>query len=164
MSGCASNQTFHVIDSKTGEPLGDVRVERLESAIKPSEIPFVMYDELSPVEKKTTNETGAVTFKTTGSKFMVNPSGDNPAFNKAYVKTTWSGATVIYPAEHREVSVTRRDGVVNVALERRWVDSSKLRREIASASSHEDNPVKPASAEVAEQGERSNAADTHSGN
>ncbi len=121
LSGCASQQTFRVVDAKSGELLGDVQVERLEGGYRPSEMPFVVLNELSPVEKQTTNQSGAVTFQKSGSKFIVNPSGDNPAYNDAYVKVTWSGAEVCYPGEYREVSVARKDGIVAIPLQRRWI-------------------------------------------
>ena len=77
LSGCASQHTLRVVDAKSGEPLGDVRIERLEGGYRPSSMPFVVLNDLSPVEKQTTNESGSVTFEKTGSKFMVNPSGNN---------------------------------------------------------------------------------------
>jgi hypothetical protein len=76
-SGCASQQTLRVVDAQSGEPLDEVRVERLEGSYKPSAIPFVVVNELSPSEKQATNKSGTVTFKTSGDKFMVNPSRDN---------------------------------------------------------------------------------------
>ena len=103
-----SQQTFRVVDAKSGEPLGDVRVERLEGGYRPSSMPLVVLNQLSPAEKQTTNESGSVTFQKSGSKFMVNPSGKNPVYNHAYVTATWSGAKVCYPSEHREFSVTRK--------------------------------------------------------
>ena len=119
LSGCASQQTFRVVDARSGEPLGDVRVERLEGGYRPSAMPFMLVNELSPIEKQTTNESGSVTFTKSGSSFMVNPSGANPAYNDAYVKATWSGAKVCYPGQYREFSVARKDGVVEIPLHRR---------------------------------------------
>ena len=127
LSGCASQQTFRVVDAKSGEPLGDMRVERLEGGYRPSAMPFVVLNELSPAEKQTTNESGSVTFQKSGSKFMVNPSGDNPVYNHAYVKTTWSGAKVCYPGEYREFSITRKDGVIEIPLQRRWIGGEERR-------------------------------------
>ena len=92
LSGCASQQTFRVVDAKSGELLGDVQVERLEGGYRPSAMPFVVLNELSPVEKQTTNQSGSVTFQKSGSKFIVNPSGDNPAYNDAYVKVNLVGS------------------------------------------------------------------------
>jgi hypothetical protein len=139
LSGCASQRTFRVVDSKSGEPLGDVRVERLEGGYRPSAMPFVVLKELSPAEKQTTNESGSVTFQRSGSNFMVNPSGTNPAYNDAYVTATWSGAKVCYPGEHREFSVTRKDGVVEIPLQRRWIGAEEPRSEKASVSSPAEN-------------------------
>jgi hypothetical protein len=127
LSGCASQQTIRIVDAKSGEPLGDVRVERLEGSYRPSSMPLVVLNELSPAEKQTTNESGAVTFEKSGSSFMVNPSGANPAFNDAYVKATWSGADVRYPGEYREISVARKDGVVEIPLRRRWIGGEEPR-------------------------------------
>ncbi len=125
--GCASQQTFRVVDAKSGEPLGDINVERLEGGYRPSAMPFVVLNELSPAEKQTTSQSGSVTFQKSGSKFMVNPSGNNPAYNDAYVKATWSGAAVCYPGMYREFSITRKDGVVEIPLERRWIDGEERR-------------------------------------
>ena len=122
LGGCTAPQTFRVVDAKSGEPLGNVRVERLEGGYRPSATPLVLLNELSPAEKQMTNESGSVTFEKSGSKFMVNPSDMNPAYNDAYVRTTWSGVTVCYPSEHREFSVTRKDGVVEIPLRRRALD------------------------------------------
>jgi len=94
LSGCASQPTLRIVDAKSGAPLGNVRVERLEGCYRPSAMPFVVLNALSPVEKQTTNESGAVTFQKSGSKFMVNPSGDNSAYHDAYVSLTWWGAKV----------------------------------------------------------------------
>jgi len=126
LSGCASPPALRVVDAKSGQPLGDVRVERLEGGYRPSAIPFVLVNRLSPAEKQTTNKCGLATFQKSGSQFMVNPSRDNPTYNKAYVKLTWSGAKVCYPGEYREFSVARKDGVVEIPLQRRWVGSEDL--------------------------------------
>jgi hypothetical protein len=139
LSGCASPQTFRVVDAKSGDPLGDVRVERLEGGYRPSSMPFVVFYELSPVEKQTTNESGSVTFQKSGSELMVNPSGRNPVYNRAYVKATWSGVKVCYPSEHREFSVTRKDGVIEIPLQRRWIGGEEARPEKVSVSSREEN-------------------------
>ena len=137
LSGCASQQTFRVVEAKSGRPLGDVRVERLEGGYRPSSMPLVVLHEVSPTEKQTTNESGSVTFQRSGSNFMVNPSGNNPAYNDAYVKVTWSGAKVCYPGEYREFSVTRKDGVVEIPLRRRWIDGEEPRPDKDSANSRE---------------------------
>jgi hypothetical protein len=126
LSGCASQQTFRIVDAKSGEPLGNVRVERLEGCYRPSAMPFVVLNTLSPVEKQTTNESGSVTFQKSGSKFMVNPSGDNADYHDAYVKLTWWGAKVRYPCEYREFSVKRKDGVVEIPLQHRWIGGEDL--------------------------------------
>ena len=103
----AAPPALRVVDAKSGQPLGDVRVERLEGGYRPSAIPFVLVNRLSPAEKQTTNQCGLATFQKSGSQFMVNPSSDNPTYNKAYVKLTWSGAKVCYPGEYREFSVAQ---------------------------------------------------------
>jgi hypothetical protein len=127
LAGCASQQTFRVVDAKSGEPLGDVRVERLEGSYRLSPAPFVVLNDLSPAEKQTTNGSGSVTFEKSGSTFMVNPSGTNPVYNDAYVEATWSGAKVRYPGEYREFSVARKDGVVEIPLRRRWTGGEEPR-------------------------------------
>ncbi len=139
VSGCASQETFRVVDAKSGKPLGDVRVERLEESYRPSAMPYVVLNELSPAEKQTTNKSGSVTFQKSGSKFMVNPSGTNPAYNDAYVTVTWSGAKVQYPSEYREFSATRKDGVVEIPLRRRWISGEEPQPDKASASHREEN-------------------------
>ena len=163
LSGCASPQTFRVVDAKSGEPLGDVRVERLEGGYRLSPMPFVVLNELSPAEKQTTNESGSVTFQKSGSKFMVNPSGMDPAYNHAYVTATWSGAKVRYPSEYREFSVTRKDGVIEIPLERRSISGKEALPEKASASSREENRRKSDTDDVAQHDDRSDIADTRPG-
>lgn len=133
LCGCASQQTFRVVDDKSGQPLKDLRVERLEGGYSPSSTPFVVLNELSPAEKLDTNESGSVTFQKSGSKFMVNPSHANPGYTDAYVTATWSGATVCYPAEHREFSVARKDGVLEIPLRRRSLDDDPSSADMASA-------------------------------
>ena len=127
LSGCASQPTFRVVDAKSREPLSSLRVERLEASYELSSVPFVVLNDLSPAEKQTTNESGSVTFQKSGSKFMVNPSSRNPLYNHAYVTTTWSGAKVCYPSEHREFSVTKKGGVIEIPLESRWNDGAEAR-------------------------------------
>ncbi len=164
LSGCASQQAFRVVDAKSGEPLGDMRVERLEGSYQPSAIPLVVLNELSPVEKQTTNESGSVTFQKSG-KFMVNPSGSrNPVYNHAYVTTTWSGAKVYYPNEHREFSVARKDGVIEIPLQPRWIGGEEPHPEKASASSREENRGKSDTGDVAQKDDRLGIADTRLGN
>ena len=160
LSGCASQQTFRVVDAKSGEPLGDVRVERLEGGYRLSPMPFVVLNELSPAEKQTTNESGSVTFQKSGSKFMVNPSDTNPAYNHAYVTATWSGAKVRYPSEYREFSVTRKDGVVEIPLQRRWIGGKEPLPEKASASSRDEGRRKSDAGDVVRQDDRSSIAGT----
>jgi hypothetical protein len=126
LSGCASQQTIRVVDAKSGVPLCDVRVERLEGGYRPSAVPLVVVNKLSPVEAQTTDKGGSVTFHQSGAKFMVNPSTLNPAYNHAYVKVTWSGAQVRYPGEYREFSVARRNGVIEIPLKRRWLTADDL--------------------------------------
>jgi len=163
-SGCASQQTFRVVDARSGEPLADVRVERLEGGYRPSSRPFVVLNELSPAEKQTTSASGSVTFQKSGSQFMVNPSDTNPAYSDAYVKATWAGATVCYPHEHREFSVTRKDGVVDIPLRRRGMPGEAPRSDTASAASHAENPGNSASGDGAQHDDRSGLADTRPGN
>jgi hypothetical protein len=138
LSGCASQQAFRVVDAKSGEPLCDMRVERLEGGYRQSAMPFVLLNDLAPVEKLTTSDSGSVTFEKSGNKFIANPSGRNPAYNTAYVKAGWFGATVLYPGEHREFSVSRKDGVIEIPLQRRWIDGDGPRPEKASAASHDE--------------------------
>jgi hypothetical protein len=113
LSGCARLQTFRVVD-ESGEPLRGVPVERLEGSLQLDPVPFFLLDSMSPVEKRTTDGTGSVTFHEGGKQFMVNPRSNN----QVYVTATWSGAKICYPAERpsREISVRRTDGVVEVAL------------------------------------------------
>ena len=149
LCGCASQQALRVVDAKSGEPLGDVPVERLEGGYRPSAMPFVVFNELSPAEKQTTNESGSAAFQKSGGKFMVNPSHQNPAYNDAYVKATWSGAKVCYPNEYREFSVARKNGVVEIPLRRRWV-GEEPHAEKASAGSHDENRPKSDAGAVAQ--------------
>jgi len=58
----------------------------------------------------------------------------NPAYNHAYVKATWSGAEVCYPSEHREFSVARKNGVIEIPLQRRRIGDEEPRPEKASAN------------------------------
>ena len=122
--GCSRIQTFRVVDAKTGQPLDGVRAERLEGSIRPSSMPFVLFDQVAPIETKNTDATGAVAFQQPGQKFMINPSSKDPSHNQAYVVATHSGAKIIYPAEHREFTVQARDGVVEIPLESRILDLS----------------------------------------
>jgi hypothetical protein len=116
LSGCTQLQTFRVVDSQSGQPIEGVQVERLRSSIEPSSMPFVLFKSLSPVEKQTTDESGVSTFKEPGTQAILNPDGKNPAYNKAYVTTTWSGVKVLYPDDYREISVKPVDGVVEIPL------------------------------------------------
>jgi hypothetical protein len=118
--GCSAAPTLRVVDAKSKEPVGDVRVERLEGGYHPSAMPFVIINDLSPAEKQTTDAAGSVKFQKNGSQFMVNPDAANPGYNDAYVKLNWSGATVLYPNTYHEFSVPAKDGVVEIPLRRRW--------------------------------------------
>ncbi|MGD0898814.1 MAG: hypothetical protein ABR915_13335, partial [Thermoguttaceae bacterium] len=96
LPGCARLQTFRVVDAQSGQPVDGVRAERLEGSIQASELPLVLLDSLSPVEKGATNASGAMTFEKTGTKFWFNPSAKNPAYGQAYVTATWAGARICY--------------------------------------------------------------------
>ena len=163
LSGCASQQSFRIVDAKSGEPLGDVRVERLEGGYRPSSMPFVVVNALSPVEKQTTNPSGAATFDKSGSKFMVNPARANPDYGDAYVKATWSGATVRYPREYREFSVPRRNGVVEIPLRRRGGGSDASRSDKATAGSPAENHGQSAAGDAAPHDDRSGIVDARQG-
>jgi hypothetical protein len=80
-----------------------------------------LLDSLSPVEKGTTNTSGAMTFEKTGTKFWFNPSAKNPAYGQAYVTATWAGARICYPDECREILVKPIGGVVEVPLPSRLI-------------------------------------------
>jgi hypothetical protein len=163
LSGCTAQQTFRVVDATSGEPLGDVRVERLQGSYRSSGLPFVVLNELSPAEKQTTNESGSVTFQKSGSKFMVNPSHTNPAYYDAYVTATLSGVKVCYPAEHREFPVARQDGTVNIPLQRRWSGAEEPGADKAPASSRAENRSKSDTGDVAPHDDRTGIADTRPG-
>jgi hypothetical protein len=165
LSGCASQQTFRVVDAKSGEPLGDVRVERLEDqGYRLTRMPFVVLNEFAPAEKQTTNESGTVAFQKSGRTFMVNPSGTDPAYNHAFVTATWSGAKVRYPSEYREFSVTRKDGVVEIPLQCRWIGGKELSPEKAAATaSREENRPKSDTRDAAQQDNPLGIADTRPG-
>ena len=154
VAGCASQETIRVVDATSGEPLGNVRVERLEESYRPSAMPFVLMDELAPVEKQTTSEAGSVTFQKSGSKFMVNPSGTNPAYNDAYVKLTWSGAQVHYLGEYREFPVSKKDGVIEIPLRRRLIIAKDPRLASASASHTDTSRGKPDPVDAAQHEDR----------
>ena len=161
VAGCASQETIRVVDATSGEPLGNVRVERLEESYQPSAMPFVLMDELSPVEKQTTSESGSVTFQKSGSKFMVNPSGENSAYNDAYVKLTWSGAKVHYLGEYREFPVSKKDGVIEIPLRHRLIIAKEPRLAAnAPASQTDTNRGKPDPADATQHDDRPATANT----
>jgi hypothetical protein len=161
VAGCASQETIRVVDATSGEPLGNVRVERLEESYQPSAMPFVVMDELSAAEKQTTDQAGAVTFQKSGSKFMVNPSGANSAYNDAYVKVTWSGAKVHYLGEYREFPVSKKDGVVEIPLRRRLIIPKEPQLAANASASHTDtNRGKPDPADATQHDDRPATADT----
>jgi hypothetical protein len=114
--GCARTQTFRVVDSQSGRPLDGVQSERLEGKVRPSAMPLVLLNDLSPVEHGTTDSSGVVKFQKPGKEFAFNPTSKNPECGRAYVASTWSGATIRYPDEHREVAVKPIDGVIEVPL------------------------------------------------
>ena len=132
LCGCTRLQTFRVVDSQSGQPIEGVQVERLHGSVKPSAMPFVLLDSVSPVEKQTTDSSGMSRFKESGTQAMLNPDSKNPAYGKAYVSTSWSGVKVIYPDEYREISVTPVDGVVEIPLPSRHAASLSKHRQIAS--------------------------------
>ena len=143
VAGCSRLQTFRVVDAQSGQPLDGVRAERLEGHLQTSEIPLVLLDAMSPVEAHATDASGSVVFQGPGAKFMVNPSSKNPSYNQAYVTATWSGAKVLYPAEHREISVKARDGVVEIPLLSRILDAPPQAHEAAHRDDpKEDHPVR----------------------
>jgi hypothetical protein len=121
VSGCAQIQTFRVVDAQSGQPVESVRGERLQGSIRASELPLVLLDSLSPVEAASTNASGSMAFEKAGTKFWFNPSSKNPAYGQAYVTATWSGATIHYPDECRDISVKAVNGVVEVPLPSRTI-------------------------------------------
>jgi len=120
-SGCTRLQAVRVVDAQSGRPLEGVHVERLQSSVRPSPMPLVLYDALSPVERQVTDASGATAFKEPGTKVMCNPSMKNPAYGRAYVKSGLSGVTICYPDEYREITVKPVDGVVEVPLSARRI-------------------------------------------
>ena len=127
-------------------------------------MPFVVVNELSPAEKQTTSKSGSVTFQKSGSKFMVNPSARTPPTIDAYVKLTWSGATVHYPGEYREFSVTRKNGVIQIPLRRRWVEAEEPPADKASASGRQENRWKFDSGDVVPHNDPPGLVNTRPGN
>jgi hypothetical protein len=120
LSGCARLQTMRVVD-QSGQPVNEVQVERLQGGIKPSPMPFVLVNSLTPAEKKSTDKAGSVAFDKAGKQFMVNPSSKNSAYGSAFVTVTLTGAKVCYPAESREISVSAVDGVIEIPLPNRGI-------------------------------------------
>jgi hypothetical protein len=116
LSGCARLQTFRVVDAQSGQPLDGVQAERLDGSVRPSAIPLVLADTLSPVERQAADPSGAVNFKKAGSQFAFNPRSGNPGYGRAFVAATWSGVKIRYPDEQREVPIKPIDGVVEVPL------------------------------------------------
>ena len=119
LSGCARFQTLRVVDAQSGQPLDGVRVERLHGSLRPSAMPLVLLNTVSPVERKMTDDSGSVTFEKAGTQVMCNPDFMNPAYGRAYVTATWSGAKICYPDEYREISVKPVAGVVEIPLRNR---------------------------------------------
>jgi hypothetical protein len=115
-AGCSQMQIFRVVDGQSRQPLDGIRGERLVGKIETSEIPLVLINAQTPVESRESDKTGALTFKQSGAHFMLNPNSKNALYGQAYVTATWSGATICYPEEHREISVPRVDGVVEIPL------------------------------------------------
>jgi hypothetical protein len=113
LSGCARLQTLRVVD-ESGQPLGGIAVERLEGSLEFDPVPGFLRDNLSPVEKLTSDSAGSVAFKQSGKQFMVNPHSNN----QAYVTASWSGATVCYPGDPhaQEIPIRRVNGVVEIPL------------------------------------------------
>ena len=116
LSGCARLQTFRVVDAQSGQPLDGVQAERLDGSVRPSAVPLVLADTLSPVERQASDPSGAVNFKKAGAQFAFNPRSNSPGYGRAFVAATWSGVKIRYPDEHREVPVKPIDGVVEVPL------------------------------------------------
>ncbi len=123
LTGCTQLQTIRVVDSQTGKPIQGVRVERLNSKVEPSAMPLVLLDSLTPAEKAVTNESGEARFKEAGNKAMLNPDGRDPTYGKAYVCVSWWGVKVRYPDEYREISVSPVNGVVEVPLPKRHLET-----------------------------------------
>jgi hypothetical protein len=131
LSGCTRLQTFRVVDSQSGQPIEGVQVERLHGSVKPSAMPFVLVNSLSPVEKELTDSSGMSSFKESGTQAILNPDSKNPAYGKAYVSTSWTGVKVLYPDDYREISVTPVNGVVEIPLPMRHSTIKPKHREIA---------------------------------
>jgi hypothetical protein len=131
LCGCTRLQTFRVVDSQSGQPIEGVQVERLNSSIQPSAMPFVLLKSLSPVEKEVTDSSGMSRFKESGTQAMLNPDSKNAAYGKAYVSTSWSGVKVLYPDDYRQISVTPVDGVVEIPLPSRHKASPAKQHQIA---------------------------------
>jgi hypothetical protein len=122
LPGCTRLQTFRVVDARSGEPLDGVQGERLEGSLRPSKIPLILENRLSPDEAQTSNASGSIAFEKPGAKFMFNPSSKNPEYSEACVTTSPSGAKILYPDEYREISVKPSKGVVEIPLRSRELD------------------------------------------
>jgi hypothetical protein len=120
-SGCASLQSFRVVDAQTGQPLEEIKAERLKGNVHFSAIPLVMLDDLAPVERRATDASGAIKFEQAGSQFAFNPSSSHAGYGAAFVTATSSGIVIRYPEERpcRTISVMPINGVVDVPLRRR---------------------------------------------
>ena len=123
LSGCSPLQTIRVVDSQTGKPIEGVQVERLHAKVEASEIPLVLFDSLSPVEKQVTDGSGVATFQEAGNKAMLNPDSKNPEYGKAYVTASWFGTKIRYPDDYREISAKPVGGVLEVPLPRRRLEA-----------------------------------------
>ena len=117
-SGCAGLQSFRVVDAQSGLPVAGIEAERLSGSVRASPVPFLLMNMLSPVERKPSDSSGAVAFETSGKHFAVNPRSTAAGYGRAYVTATWSGATINYPDEHRQVEVRPINGMIEVPLRR----------------------------------------------
>jgi len=141
LTGCARFQTVRIVDAQSGRPLEGVQVERLQGSVRPSAIPLVLFNSLTPVERQTTDAAGSITFQESGTQVMCNPSSRNPAYGRAYVTAGWTGAKICYPDEYREISVKPVAGVVEVPLPNRRSGSPVRRhQDIGGDAFGEDLP------------------------
>ena len=83
LCGCTRLQTFRVVDSQSGQPIEGVQVERLHGGIAPAPCRSSCWIRSSPVEKQVTDASGVSTFKESGTKAMLNPDSEGPAYGKA---------------------------------------------------------------------------------
>jgi len=144
-SGCARFQTFRVVDSQSGRPVSGIQAERLDASLRPSAMPLVILDEMSPVERGSSDTSGVVKFEKPGKQFAFNPCSQNPACGRAYAAATWSGVKIRYPDENREVLVKPINGIVEVPLPKPGPqkDSKADRRQRSDSASLANRPAWP---------------------